>query len=85
MGRSRVFRTTDVTGAASVHLAIDDSAAAQAHLVHFGLLHVEFTSIEDLGPLKDWTESRRCICWDARCILASMTPTEENHDEQRQG
>ena len=69
----KVFVLKDHTGAESTHLAADLEAAIQAHLVHFGLPHlngeIEVISVRDLKEIKD----RGSICWKFYCCIAGAT------------
>lgn len=60
----------DYTGVTSTHLAMNFEAAVQAHLVHYGLLHlkgkVELISVKELIEVED----RDTICWNLNCCLA---------------
>jgi len=62
-----VYDTEDSSGAKSRHLAVSKEAAAQAHLVHFGLLS-ENVKISDGIPLIS-ISNRKSICWESQCII----------------
>jgi len=62
--------------AKSIHFAVDEEAAIQAHLVHYGLLGLdERPKVRCVGGLPRIRRDR--ICWDVRCVLTGASVVEE--------
>lgn len=74
----KVYSLIDYTGSKSVHLAKNFDSAVQAHLQHYGLLHlsgnIKQTEVRDLKNIKD----RSSICWDSFCVIAGVSNYESN-------
>jgi len=71
-----VYTVTDYTGAQSTHLAASKESAIQAHLVHYGLIGLQYTpKVDDGIPLSE--VKRDLICWDTSCCFVGASEYKE--------
>lgn len=69
----RVYTVEDYTGVESIHLAVNEKSAIQAHLMHYGLFYIsgdiKVVKVRDLIEVRDRGE----ICFDKYCCLIGAT------------
>lgn len=56
-----LFKTTDEAGISTIHDCKNEEVAKQAHLLHFGLISINFTKVEVL-------EGNIEPCFDLACL-----------------